>query len=204
MKKIILILNLLCGITILAQSNLSAEFVGFTIHPAGDPTAHLQPNKLDQNARFVMNYGGVLTYEKYLVSDIFAVRVLEAVFADCSAGWASITQVAIKGVVLRTPKHRLGVSLGPGFMVRESWTRFEDYKSSGFLNEGNSKLLGPVQYKFFPVACELEYEYSLTNRCDLAFSITPALPMAMTIGAGFKFWFNKDFNEGGLFLPRVK
>src|SRR5687768_6949257 len=140
-----------------SQNSLSAEFVGFTIHPAGDPTAHLQPNKLDKEARFVVNYGTVITYEHFIIGDVLAVKGLQAIAADCSAGWASITHLALKGMVIRKPKHRLGVGIGPAFLVRESWHRFEDYEPSGFLHEGNSKLLGPVQYKFFPFAAEIEY-----------------------------------------------
>lgn len=202
-KNLIALCVVFSSLNVLAQSNISLEFVGFTIHPAGDPTAHLQPNKLDKNARFVVNYGGLLTYEKYIIGDVIALKGMTALVADCSAGWASITHIGVKGLVIRKPKHRLGLGLGPAFMVRESWSRFEDYQSSGFLKEGNSKLLGPVQYKFFPIAAEIEYEYSLTDRCDLSFSLTPGLPMAITFAAGIKFWFNKDF-EHKVYLPKVK
>ncbi|MBI3133847.1 MAG: hypothetical protein HYZ14_04150 [Bacteroidetes bacterium] len=203
MRKILFTLLVSAGTTTgFAQHNISAEFVGFTIHPAGDPTAPLQPNKLDKDARFVVNYGAVITYEHYLVGDVVALKGLQAIAADCSAGWASITHVALKGLVLRQPKHRLGVSVGPAFMVRESWFRFESYVPSGFLNEGYSKFLGPVQYKFFPLAAEIEYEYSLTPKIDFELSLTPGLPMAITFAAGFKYWFNKDF-EHKLYLPKI-
>lgn len=203
MKNLIVVFALFFGNSVWLQSSLSAEFVGFTIHPAGDKTAHLQPNKLDEKARFVINYGAVITYEKYLIGDVVAFKGLQAIAADCSAGWASITHIGIKGLVIRKPKHRLGVSVGPAFMVRESWFRFEDYEPSGFLNAGNSKILGPVQYKFFPCAAEIEYEYSLTPKLDFALSLTPGVPMAITFAAGFKYWFNKDF-EHKLYLPKIK
>lgn len=203
MRNLIHVLILLTTANCWSQSNISAEFVGLTIHPAGDKTAHLQPNKLDDEARFVVNYGAVITYEKYLIGDVLAVKGLQVIAADCSAGWASITHFGIKGLVIRKPKHRLGVAIGPAFMVRESWFRFEDYEPSGFLKTADSRILGPVQYKFFPIAAEIEYEYSLTPKFDFAFSLTPGLPMAITFAAGFKYWFNKDF-EHKLYLPKIE
>lgn len=204
MKKS-LILLLTVGLPFYGQSqnNLSMEFVGLTIHPAGDPTAHLQPNKLDEDARFVINYGGVLSYEHFIIGDVFAVKGLQAVLADCSAGWASITQIAIKGMVIRQPRHRLGLSIGPAFMMRESWNRFEDYESSGYLNEANSPLFGPVQYKFFPFAAEIEYDVKVGRKTDLTFSIVPGIPMAFTFGFGLKYWINKEFDHK-LYLPKIK
>jgi hypothetical protein len=203
MRLISCIIVLLCCGKTFSQSSLSAEFVGLTIHPTGDAMAEFQPNRLDKYARFVMNYGAGVTFEKYFVTNVLAVRGLQVVAADCSAGWVSITQVAIKGIVINNPKHRLGLAMGPAFLFRESWNRFEGYTSSGFMKEGYSNFFGEIQYKFFPLVAELEYDYSFSKRFDLSISMTPALPMAMTFAAGFKYWFNKDFEEK-LYLPKIK
>lgn len=203
MKKNIWSLILLGSLSAFGQSNFSVEFVGLTVHPAGDRTAHLQPNKLDPNARFVVNYGAVITYEKYLLNDVFAVRGLQSVLADCSAGWASISHIGIKAIAFKSQKHRIGVSLGPAFMIRESWRRFEDYESSGFLNDGQSDLFGPIQYKIFPLAAEIEYEIKLNDKIDWQFSFTPGLPMALTFATGVKFWINRNFDDK-LRLPKIK
>lgn len=185
-----------------AQKNINLEFVGLTIHPAGDPTAHLQPNKLDDRARFVVNYGAVFTYEHFILGDVLAVKGLQSILADCSAGWASISHIAIKGMVIRQPKHRLGISLGPAFMMRESWNRFDSYESSGFLHEANSNLLGEIQYRLFPIAAEIEYDYQIHPKGDLTFSIVPGVPMAFTFGLGFKYWIDKDFKHK-IHLPKI-
>ena len=203
MKRILLIILFCFAFKVNAQNNLNLEFVGLTIHPAGDPTAHLQPNKLDENARFVINYGAVLTYEHFIIGDVLALKGLQSVFADCSAGWAAISHIAIKGMVLRRPKHRLGISLGPAFMIRESWRRFEDYESSGYLNDMYSPIFGPVQYKFFPVAAEIEYDLKLNEQLDFTFSVVPGVPMAFTFGFGIKYWFNRDFKHR-IYLPKIK
>jgi hypothetical protein len=202
MRLISCLIGICCSAGIFSQSSLSAEFVGLTVHPAGDAMAQFQPNKLDKNARFVMNYGVGVTFEKFLMSDVLAIRALQVVAADCSAGWASVTQLALKGIVINKTKHRLGLAIGPAFLFRESWNRFEGYSSSGFMKEGHSDLFGEVQYKFFPLVAEVEYDYSFSDRFDLTVSMTPALPMAMTFAAGFKYWFNKDF-EKKVYLPRI-
>src|SRR5687768_3788281 len=106
MKRIIVLVFFSATFYSYGQNSLSLEFVGFTIHPTGDPTAHLQPNKLDKEARFVMNYGGVITYEHFIIGDVLAAKGLQAIAADCSAGWVSITHIAVKGMVIRKPKHR--------------------------------------------------------------------------------------------------
>ena len=203
MRALVVICILMAWQPLSAQSSLSAEFVGLTIHPTGDEMAHLQPNRLDRGAHFVMNYGAAVSFEKYFVGDVLAVRVMQAVAADCSAGWASVSQAGLKAVVLQKPKHRMGLAIGPAFMFRESWSRFEGYTSSGFLREGHSDLFGPIQYKFFPLVAELEYEYRINDHWDFAVSMTPTLPMAMTLAAGFKFWFNKEVKEK-IYLPKIK
>jgi hypothetical protein len=98
---VILLLAIITTFTAYGQSSFSAKFVGLTIHPFGDESAALQPYKLDDRAVFVMNFGGVVSYEKYIWRDLVSYKVLQAVFADCSAGLASITNLAIQGVFLK-------------------------------------------------------------------------------------------------------
>lgn len=184
-------------------SNVSLKFLGFTIHPQGDPTAYLQPYKFDKKARFVMNFGGVLAYERFIWQDIISVKGLQALFADCSAGLASATHVAIRGTFLRRPRHRLSMGFGPALIVREDWGRHPDYQSSGFMNEGYIKPIGKVQWKIFWYGIEFEYDWKISERLDISASLTPGVPMAVTIGGGIRYWFNRDFEEK-LYLPKMK
>ncbi|TND07725.1 MAG: hypothetical protein FD123_3044 [Bacteroidetes bacterium] len=81
-------------------------------------------------------------------------------------------------------------------MYRDSWTRFgERYTTSGFFNEYHSRTLGDIQWKFFYVVGEFEYDVRLNDKTDFSLSFTPGMPMAITFAAGVKYWLNKDFPE---------
>lgn len=181
---------------------MSLKFMGLTIHPTGDRTAYLQPYKLDRNAYFVMNFGGVLGYERFLWQDVISVKALQALFADCSAGLASVTHVAVRGTFLDRGRHRLSIGFGPAFMVRQDWGRLPGYEPSGYFNQSTWGLLGPVQWKFFWYGVEMEYDVQLSDRLDFSASFVPGLPMAITLGLGLKYWFERDYKEK-ISLPKV-
>jgi hypothetical protein len=184
-------------------SNVSLKFMGLTIHPTGDRTAYLQPYKLDPNAYFVMNFGGGLGYERFIWMDVLSVKALQVIFADCSAGLASVTHVALRGTFLNKGRHRLSIGFGPAFMMRQSWNRLPNYESSGYFNESYIRPLGPVQWKLFWYGVEMEYDVRINDRLDFSTSLAPGLPMAITLGFGLKYWFERDYKEK-IALPKVK
>lgn len=207
MKKTLLTILILLGLQVGAfaqtPSNLSLKFLGFTIHPLGDRTADLQPFKLDRHARFVFNFGGVLGYERFIWQDVLSVKVLQAVFADCSAGLASATHVALRGTFLNRGGHRLSVGFGPAFLVRQDWARLPDYQSSGFMHTGKLPVFGNVQYKMFWYGIEVEYDLRLSKHLDFSASLTPGIPMAISMGCGLKYWFTRDY-KAKIYLPKIK
>jgi hypothetical protein len=184
-------------------SNLSLKYLGFTIHPQGDRTANLQPYKLDREAHFVANFGGALGYERFILQDILSVKLVQALFADCSAGLASVTFASIRANFMDRGRHRLSMGFGPALMVRQSWERLPDYKSSGYMNTGYIKPIGAVQWKLFPYGVEFEYDVRISRRLDFSMSLTPGLPLAVTMGAGLKYWVERDYKYK-VYLPRVK
>jgi hypothetical protein len=200
-------LLLVCGLAIpvLAQtpSNLSLKYLGFTIHPKGDRTANLQPYKLDPKAHFVVNFGGALGYERFILQDVLSLKLVQAVFLDCSAGLASVTFASIRANFVDRGRHRASMGFGPALMIRQSWERLPDYKSSGYMNTGYLKPFGAVQWKLFPYGVEFEYDCRISKRLDFSVSLTPGLPMAVTMGAGLKYWVERDYKEK-VFLPRMK
>ncbi|MFT5823242.1 MAG: hypothetical protein ACI8ZM_004503 [Crocinitomix sp.] len=186
-----------------AQETLTVKYFGLAIHPFGDPTAHLQPLKLDKKARFVFNAGLFVGYEKYLYKDIFSVKVIQGITSDCSFGFTNVTHLGLRVLLMKTKKHRVHFGIGPTLIVRKSWNRFGDaYTSSGFFNEYNSQRLGELQWKIIPYGFEFEYDYSFSDINQLSFSFTPGIP-ATTISVGWKHWFNwKDYNEPKIYIPK--
>lgn len=187
-----------------AQSTFTLKYFGLTVHPFGDPTANLQPYKLDRNAFFVANFGLFTGYEKFVYKDILSVKVIQAGFSDCSGGAAGFTHLGIRAVALDRGKHFGSIGFGPVFLYRNSWTRFgEDYESSGYFRIHETKW-GPMQYKFIPYGLDIEYDYELNPNNGVSFSVIPGFPMALVFSFGWKHWFNKkeESYKKVLYVPR--
>lgn len=195
----ILVSILFFSVTAVGQSSVSLKYVGLTIHPFGDETAFLQPYKLDKNAVFVANFGGVVMYEKFIWRDKLSVQALQAVFADCSFSLAGISSISLKGVFFDKNKHQFQLGLGPVFMIRNDWNRFENYTSSGTLDTHYSKLFGRVQQKFFPLGVEIVYNYAINEKVDFSTSMTPGIPAIFNFVVGFRYWISKDFNKPNVY-----
>jgi hypothetical protein len=205
-KTRLIFLFILLGFIGHAQDAITIKHFGLTIHPLGDNTAKLQPNKLDKNARFVMNYGLFLGYEKFVYEDLVSLKIIQGFLADCSNGFASVTHFGPRVTLMKTEKHRIYFGVGPTLIVRESWNRFgTDYQSSGYFNETYSNTFGDLQWKFVPYAFEFEYDYAFNNKNQLSVSFTPGVPLAMIFSVGWKHWFHfKEYNEPKIFVPKKR
>lgn len=186
-----------------AQSTVTLKYFGMTIHPFGDRTAELQPHKLDKEAHFVLNFGGYAGYERFVYKDFVSLKVIQGAFTDCSAGWASVTHLGVRFLLMEKPKHRVYFGIGPTILVRNSWERFGDkYPPSKYFERAHSKLLGDLQWKFIPYGCEFEYDYRFNERNHLSISFTPGVPLACTFAVGWKYWLTlKEFDYLKLYVP---
>ncbi len=181
------------------QTTVTVKYFGFTVHPTGDPTAELQPYKLDKRARIVANFGGFIGVERFVYKDYFSVKIIQGLFTDCSAGWCSVTHIGGRMLLLRKPKHRIYFGLGPAYMIRNSWTRFgKDYEPSGFFRVDSMRNLGVVQHRFLPVSFEFEYDWVVSPKNQVSFSFTPGVPLACIFSVGWKHWFSLPDYENEL------
>lgn len=178
-----------------SQSCFTVKYFGLTIHPFGDNQARFQPYKLDDEAHLILNFGGFAGYEKYLWEDIVSAKVIQGIFSDCSAGLATITHIGLRGFLFENKKHKLAFGIGPTFIIRNDWNRFDGYEDSDFFNRTTIKGIGNVQYKLFYYGFELEYDYRLSDKVDFSLSFTPGVPLVMALSFGVKYWFSKEFNK---------
>lgn len=194
------------GFSARAQDAFTVKYFGTTIHPFGDPSAALQPYKLDDEARFVLNFGGFAGYERFVYRDLISVKGIFGVFTDCSAGLGSATHLGIRINMLHTEKHRVYFGIGPTLIVRDSWTRFgEKYTPSGYFNVTDTKRFGELQWKFIPYGLEFEYDYAFTEHNLLSISCTPGVPLAIIVSVGWKHWIRPiPHREFRPFIPRKK
>jgi hypothetical protein len=195
-QKCALILLLGIPFALMGQSTLTVKYFGLTVHPFGDNSAALMPYKLDNDAKYVLNAGGFIGYERYIYEDFLALKCIQGVFTDCSGGLAGVSHFGVRGVLIDTKSHRLSFGLGPALLYRDSWYRFGGrYQSAGFFNDYKSRNLGDIQWKLFFLAFEFEYDHSINHNNDLSLSFTPGIPMACVLSIGLKHWFSKDFKK---------
>lgn len=72
------------GRQVFAQDNIGLRFVFGTLHPGGDAMAFLQPRKLDTEAVAVLNWGCIVSYERYIYKKRLAVKVAHGTYSDCA------------------------------------------------------------------------------------------------------------------------
>jgi hypothetical protein len=204
MKSIFLFVFLLTISSISAQDSFTAKYFGLTIHPFGDRTAELQPYKFDSKARFVGNVGVFLGYDKFIYKDLISVKLIQGIFIDCSAGNAGFTHLGIRALAFENEKNRLYLGIGPTYIYRESWTRFEEiYNSSGWFNVSQTKNFGKIQHKFVWYGLDIEYDRILNEHNSLTFSCTPGVPLAIILSVGWKYRFKtEEFTYNRPVAPR--
>lgn len=168
--------------SIIAQDNTGIKFFGLSIHPKGEKdNAFLMPNKLDKNAYFVMNLGGEIMYEKFVVKDILAIKVVQALYADCAERLGGFSHIGIRATIFNTGKHALFGGFGPTIVYRKNWMELNGYiNQNRFKGDINDKW----QYLFLWYGGEFEYKYSITEYLDLSISFIPGYPDLMSLAVG--------------------
>jgi hypothetical protein len=188
--------------TSIAQSSFSLKYFGLTIHPLGDKLAHIQPYRLDKNAYLVGNIGALAKYEKFIWEDILAINVAQALFSDCSAGLASISSLGFQLLIFEKKKHHIYIDIGSTLFIREDWNRFPEYEGRGGYNQyyyANKSW----EYGFYPISTLLEYDFDISPKTCASFNVAPFPVIA--IGAGFKYWFSKEFKiKEKMLVPKSK
>lgn len=176
-----LIVCLLTTANAYPQNNISIKFVGLSIHPLGEDNAFLMPNKLDENAHLVVNYGGLISYEHFLHKDMFSVKVIQALYADCAARLGGISHIGLRGRILRKGKHSIYGGIGPTLLYRKNWEDLAGYENTG-------RFKGDVgdtwQYAFLWYGGEFEYNYLISDKIECSMNFTPGYPDLMSLTAG--------------------
>lgn len=167
-----------------AQDNLGFNFLFMTWHPGGDDMAFLQPNKLDKKATLVLNWGGVVHYERFIFRKRLSIKLAQGAYSDCAQLFAGHTHLAFRLNLLNSNRHDLRVGFGPTLVYRKSWDRLPGYvQQNRYL-----KTKGNWQYAFVWYGGEVEYDYRIAKNWDLNFHVIPGLPDFFTFGLGFRYW----------------
>jgi hypothetical protein len=178
-----------------AQDNVGLRFVFGTLHPQGDKMAFLMPNKLDENAVAVLNWGFIGSYQRYIYKKRFSLKVAQGAYSDCARLFAGHTHLGFRVNFLNGRKHSLEFGFGPTFVYRESWNRFEGYIQDTKLLKNTKNW----QWNFVWYGGELEYDYSISKNLDLNINCIPGYPKFFTFAVGARYWLrpirsNREFN----------
>ena len=84
------------------RHSIGLKFMGLSFHPlSGKPNAELMPNRLDEQAYFVLDLGALLTYEYFIVPDILSVKFIQGLYADCAAQFAGVTSIGLRARIFK-------------------------------------------------------------------------------------------------------
>lgn len=188
-RKLYIILCLLLYLNmqrVAAQDNIGFNFLFLTHHFGGNKMAFLQPNKLDKNAKYVLNWGGVVHYERYIYRKRISLKVAQAMYSDCATLFAGHTHLAFRVNFLNSDRHSLRLGFGPTWVYRETWHRFPDYVQENVYFERR----GDWDYVFVWYGGEIEYDYKLSKNWEINAHLIPGVPEFFNLGIGFRYWLN--------------
>ncbi len=169
-----------------SQDNIGLRFVFATVHPAVEKNAFLMPNRLDKNAHFVLNWGFIGSYQKYIYKRRLSLKVAQGAYSDCARLFAGHTHLGFRFNFLNSRRHFLEFGFGPTLVYRKSWYRFAGYEQETNLLKNTDKW----QWNFVWYGGELEYDYKITDHIDLNINCIPGYPKFFTFAVGARWWLN--------------
>ena len=168
------------------RHSIGLKFMGLSFHPlSGKPNAELMPNRLDEQAYFVLDFGALLTYEYFIVPDVLSVKFIQGLYADCAAQIAGVTSIGLRARIFQIGRHSLFGGIGPTWIYRHNWYRIPNYVDTEYYKGTPTD---KWQYKFLWYGGELEYKYAISSKLDFATIFVPGYPhlMAFAVGVNYK------------------
>jgi hypothetical protein len=163
------------------KNAFTVKYFGLSMHLRQTPTPELFKNRLDRKGIAVLNFGGIVGYDRFVVRDVISVRVEQGLYADCASSMAGFTHLGWRGQIFRTGRHSLNGGFGPTLVYRRDWNRLPGYEDDGYFDRS-----GDWQYKFYWYGGEFEYNYQLRGHYDLSLNLVPGIPELVSFGAGFR------------------
>ena len=188
LKRFACFIFLLFGIDAKAQDNASLKFFGLSLHPGGDENAPLMPRRFDANGVWVLNLGGMLSYEKFIYQDGVSVKAVQGIYSDCAAQLGGFSHLGLRAKIFKTTRQSLYGGIGPTLVYRKNWHKLPGYIDPDYF-EG--KPANTWQYKFLWYGGEFEYAYVLSERIDFATTFIPGYPKLISFSFGFRYKFRK-------------
>ncbi|MCC9168782.1 hypothetical protein [Pontibacter harenae] len=178
----------LLPLCVLAQDSLKSyknaftvKLFGMSLHLRESPYPEIFPKRIDDKGYLVLNVGGIVGYERFVVRDAISVRVEQGIYTDCAASLAGFTHIGWRGRIFEKGRHSLNGGIGPTLVYRRDWNRIDGYEDDGYFNRS-----GQWQYKFYWYGGEFEYNYKLSEQTDFSANLVPGLPELISVGVGIR------------------
>ncbi|MBX0333928.1 hypothetical protein K3G39_11845 [Pontibacter sp. HSC-14F20] len=163
------------------KNAFTVKFFGLSVHLRQTPYPELFKNRLDEQGIAVLNFGGIVGYDRFVVREVISVRLEQGLYSDCASSLAGFTHLGWRGQIFKTGRHSLNGGFGPTLVYRRDWNRLQNYEDDGYFNQS-----GDWQYKFYWYGGEVEYNYQLKGQYDLSLNLVPGIPELVSFGAGFR------------------
>ncbi|SPY34698.1 Uncharacterised protein [Porphyromonas cangingivalis] len=184
-KSCILIIILSLFTSAKAQESIGLRFFGLSIHPHGEAeNASIMPLRLDKEAYFVQNLGGILSYELPIYKDFILTKTAVALYSDCAAQLGGFVHLGLRARIFTLGRHSLYGGLGPTLIFRKNWLKIPEYKDPGYFKGGQDAIF---QHLFIWYAGDFDYRYKITDKWDLACTFVPGYPDLISLSIGFNY-----------------
>ena len=181
-----IILFALINIKTYSQSNFSFRISGLNYCFTDYSINNQFQNTLNKNKKILLESGIIITYDNFITGDYFSLRLKQGLFLDKMNMKSGFTSIGLRRKIFSSFEHSLNIAVGPCINYRESWNKISDYD-----NEDNYKVSGNIEHKFLILNAELEYNYSISPKSDISFSINYNQPYTVGFSVGLRYWFNK-------------
>ncbi|AFG37814.1 hypothetical protein [Spirochaeta africana] len=175
-----------------AQISIGVNLLGLTYHLQPQQNADLYRYRFDAGGRMVAISGVQLSIDipLYSAEDALQQGVLEdhylglqlavALFRDCALQPAGYFHFGARGFA-RTERHGFGLSFGPAWFARRSWSRLPGYADEGLFADN-----GRLQHSFYWHGGGLEHVYYAVDGPALSTHFIPGIPEILVVSGGVR------------------
>lgn len=191
-NKYILLFTILFSSQLFAfgQSTFGIKLKTFSINPAGISNEHLAPFSIDNNGRFTVEPGLVLSYESFILEDVNSIVFKQGGFIDAAKQFAGFTHIGFKTKIWNKWQHSINIGVGPTLYYRSTWEDLDNYKEdkrySSFSN---------WQYKALYFSGGMEYNYNINRKWDLSASLFYDHYEGASLYFGFRYWISRKIKH---------
>lgn len=160
----------------------SIQAVGLTFHPGGGTQPDLYPRRLDDGGWWVVQLGAAASYDVEPWT-YFGIRAKTAWYRDCADKPQMFFHLGVRGWIHKGENWSVHGGFGPTLVMRKDWQNLPGYAPNGFFGDDTWR---GWQHRFLWYGGEFDLMRRLDDRTQLAISMVPGFPWAITTMIGVR------------------